>query len=163
MKIGSNSDCSHLYPYFFKTLSPPSILANDGTLEEKPFPTPHIHIAHATQYSLASSPTSTHDGAIRNLHTFIVKKHNTCEAASTRHKFPYVDKWLSNTQINQKLSNYLWKDESVTDAQLTQTLKFRYAQYMGRGECYHMSGEQWAISGEQWAISGEQWAISSEQ
>ncbi len=45
--------------------------------------------------------------------------------------FPYVDKWLSNTQINQKLSNHFWKNKKVTDAQITQTLKFRYAQYMG--------------------------------
>ena len=45
--------------------------------------------------------------------------------------FPYIEKWLSNTQINQKFSNLSWKSENVTDAQITQTLKFRYAQYMG--------------------------------
>lgn len=87
-------------------------LANDGTLKDKPSHTPHtphIQIAHSTPYWLASSPTATHDGAIHNLHTFITKEHNTREATSIRHKFSYVDKWLSNTQMNQKLSNYLWK------------------------------------------------------
>jgi hypothetical protein len=42
-------------------------LANEGTLKEKPTTTPHIHIAHPTPYWLASCPTATHDGAIRNL------------------------------------------------------------------------------------------------
>ena len=36
-------------------------------------------------------------------------------------KFPCVDKWLSNKQINQMLSTHLWKNKNVTDAQITQT------------------------------------------
>ena len=51
--------------------------------------------------------------------------------AFAKNKFPYVDKWLSNDQINHKLSNHFWKNEKVTDAQISQTLKFRYAQYTG--------------------------------
>jgi hypothetical protein len=50
-------------------------LANEGANKEKPTPTPHIHIAHATPYWLTSCPTATGDGAIRNLHTFITKAH----------------------------------------------------------------------------------------
>ena len=53
------------------------------------------------------------------------------EATSSKQKFPYVDKWLSNEQINQKLSNHFWKNDKVPDTQITQNLKFRYAQYMG--------------------------------
>ena len=94
-------------------------------------PTPYIHTTHPTPYWLASWPTTTHDGAIRNLHTFIIKEHRKCEVDTTKTKFPYVDKWLSYTQIHQKLSNHFWKNEAVIDAQITQTLKFRYAQYMG--------------------------------
>lgn len=45
--------------------------------------------------------------------------------------FTYVDKWLSNTQINQKLTNHFWKKRNVTNAQIIQTLKFRYAEYKG--------------------------------
>ena len=106
-------------------------LANEGTLKAKSSPTPHIHIAHQTPYWLASCPIATHDGAIRNLSTFITKEHETRETTLVKHKFPYVDKWLSNDQINQKLSNHFWKSDKVTDAQITQTLKFKYAQYMG--------------------------------
>ena len=106
-------------------------LANEGALKEKHADTPHIHIAHATPYWLASCPTATRDGAIRNLHTFVIKEHNYREVRTTQHKYPYVEKWLSNDQIHQKLSNHLWKNNQITDAQITQILKFRYAQYMG--------------------------------
>ena len=106
-------------------------LANEGTLKEKPDNTPHIHIVHPTPYWLANSPTSTHDGAIRNLHTFITKEHKSRITALAKQKFLYVDKWLSNEQINQKLSNHFWKNNNIPDTQVTQTLKFGYAQYMG--------------------------------
>jgi hypothetical protein len=106
-------------------------LTNEGTTKEKPEATPRIHIAHSTPYWLAGCPTTTHDGAIRNLRTFITKEHGNRETSLAKHKFPYVDKWLSNIQINQKLSNHFWQDEKIPDTQITQTLKFRYAQYMG--------------------------------
>ena len=87
------------------------ILANEGTLKEQPPATPHIHTSHATPYWLASCPTATHDNVIRNLHTFVTKTYDNREVRATQTKFPYVDKWLSNTQINQKLSNHLWKNK----------------------------------------------------
>ena len=90
-----------------------------------------MHLAHATPYWLASCPTATHDGAIRNLHTFVIKTHDNLEVMTAQNKFPYVDKWLSNKQINQKPSNHFRKNKEVTDVQITQTLKFRYDQYMG--------------------------------
>ena len=73
-------------------------LPNEGTLKEKPTATPHIHLAHATPYWLASCPTTTHDGAIRNIHKFIIKEHNNREIAFAQRKFPYVEKWLTNEQ-----------------------------------------------------------------
>src|ERR1700738_2077621 len=106
-------------------------LANMGTLKDKPDTTPRIHIARTTPYWLASCPTGTHDGAIRNLRTFITKEHENRECALAIQKYPYVDKWISNKQINQKLSNHFWKSKQIPDTQITQTLKFRYAQYMG--------------------------------
>jgi hypothetical protein len=54
-------------------------VANEGTLIEKPIATPHIHIAHTTPYWVASCPTATHDGAIRNLHTFVTKEHENAK------------------------------------------------------------------------------------
>jgi hypothetical protein len=82
------------------------MLANEGTLKEKPTPTSHIHIAHTTPYWLASCPTTTHDGAIRNIHKFIIKEHKNHEMAIAQRKFPYVEKWLTNEHINHKLSNH---------------------------------------------------------
>ena len=77
------------------------ILANMGTLKDKPNTTPWIHIARTTPYWLASCPTGTHDGAIRNLRTFITKEHENRECALAIQKYPYVNKWISNEQINQ--------------------------------------------------------------
>ena len=87
------------------------ILVNKGTLKEKPTNTPHIHLAHATPYWLASCPTATHNGAIRTMHKCIIKEDNNCEIATTQRKFPYVEKWLTNKQINKKLSNHFWKKQ----------------------------------------------------
>ena len=106
-------------------------LANEGTLKDKPETTPHIHIAHATPYWLATFSMATHDGAICNLHTFIMKNHKNQETTLAKQKFPYVAKWLLNEEINQKLSNHFWNSDKIPDTQITQTLKFRYAQYMG--------------------------------
>jgi transposase-like protein len=53
------------------------------------------------------------------------------ELGLAQSKFTYIDKWTSNDQINHKLSNQFWKNPRITNAQITQTLKFRYAQYMG--------------------------------
>ena len=60
------------------------------------------------------------------------------EAGSAKNKFSYIDKWLSNTQITQKLSNYFWRNEKIPDTQITQALKFRYAQYMGNHREKHI-------------------------
>ena len=71
-----------------------------------------------------------------------MKEHNTGETEIAKNKIPYVDNWLSNTQINQKLSNHLWKNNNVTNAQITHTLKFRYVQYMGN----HMKNIFWPLT-----------------
>lgn len=91
---------------------------------------PHTYTSHTLPPigQLANCPTATHDGAIRNLHTFVTQAHKNREIGMAKSKFPYVDKWVSNTQINQKISNHLWKNKHVTDAQITQKLKLRYAQ-----------------------------------
>jgi hypothetical protein len=63
--------------------------------------------------------------------TLLMKDHVNRETTLAKQKSPYVAKWLSNEEINQKLSNHFWKNDKVPDTQITQTLKFRYAQYMG--------------------------------
>ena len=81
-------------------------LPTKGLLKIKPTNTPHIHGAHPTPYWLANCPITTHDGAIYNLCTTITKGHGICETTLAKKKFPYVDKWLSSDQINQKISNH---------------------------------------------------------
>ena len=87
--------------------------------------------SHATPNWLANFPTATRDNAIRNLHTFVTKAHNYREIRTTQNKYPYVEKWLSNDQINQNSPTTSGKYNQISDAQITQTLKFRYAQYIG--------------------------------
>lgn len=40
-------------------------------------------------------------------------------------------KWVMNPSLEVKLSNEFWKNEYTMDAQISQLLKIRYAQYMG--------------------------------
>ena len=87
-------------------------LANMGTLQDKPDITPRIHIARTTSYWLAICPTGTHDGAIRNLHTFITKVHENQECASANQKYPYVNKWIANKQINQNFIQSLLEKQA---------------------------------------------------
>ena len=42
--------------------------------------------------------------------------------------FPYAEKWLSKEEICHKLSNQFLKTPQTMDAQITQLLKFRFAQ-----------------------------------
>ena len=88
-------------------------LANEGALKEKPTAAPQIHIAHATPYWLASCPTAMRDGAIQNLHTFVTKAHNYREVRTAQNRFSFVEKWLSNDQINQKLQPLMEKQQNI--------------------------------------------------
>ena len=107
------------------------VLADEGKHKGKPATTPHIHITHTAPYWLASCMTTTHNGAIHNLHTFTNKEHWKQEFFPAKNKIPCVDKWLSNDQINHKPSNHFSKATCIFDAQIMPILKFQYAQYMG--------------------------------
>src|SRR5450631_3142170 len=99
-------------------------LANNGVLLNKPTNTSRIHTAHTTPYWLNGVPTGTHTGVIRNLQTYVNKEHKNQELKWAQSKFTYIDKWTSNDQINPKISNQFWKNLGITDAHITQTLKF---------------------------------------
>lgn len=53
--------------------------------------------------------------------------------------FPYVIKWLQNTNFHYIWSISLWTSSKVMEAQLTQTLERRYGQYMGS---YHKQNKK---------------------
>jgi hypothetical protein len=46
-------------------------------------------------------------------------------------RFPNINKWTSNPDIDNELSNEFWNNPIITDAQKTTILKFRTEQYMG--------------------------------
>ena len=94
-------------------------LADDGSLLDKFHNTLRIHTAHTTSYWLKGVSTDTHTSTICNLQTYINKEHKNQELRLAQSKFTYIDKWTSNNQINHKLSNQLWKNPKIVDAQIT--------------------------------------------
>lgn len=67
-----------------------------------------------------------------------MNEHNKLTVAKVKH-FHYANKWISNDQIDHKLSNSFWKAQQTTNAQITQILKLKPMQYMG----YHMKNLFW--------------------
>ena len=46
-------------------------------------------------------------------------------------RFPSIDKWTRNPDIDNELSNKFWNNPTITYSQKTSLLKFRTGQYMG--------------------------------
>lgn len=89
-----------------------------------------IHVAHTTPYWLNGVPTREHKGEIENPLTYINKERKN-ELGLAMAKHICIKKWLSNNQINHKLSKHFMKAPSMSDAEITHTLKFCYAEYIG--------------------------------
>ena len=88
---------------------------------------------HWPSYTLLAvyPPTSTqHGGSICNLKNYIEKEHLSALISHAKNTIPSIDKWISNTKIHIKWSNLLWDAPCVTDAQIAQTLTFRYGRYL---------------------------------
>lgn len=49
---------------------------------------------------------------------------------------PYINKWISITNIHHIWSTPFWTSPNVSDAQITQTLKFRYGRFV-ENYCKH--------------------------
>lgn len=43
----------------------------------------------------------------------------------------YIAKWINISHISKILSSHFWTTPKCTSAQMTQSMKFKYAQYMG--------------------------------
>jgi hypothetical protein len=92
-------------------------LANVDITEYKIIHALHKHTTHPCR--LVGPPSTMHDEAIWSLHTFINKEHMIRETAMGKHEFTYVNMWVSNEQINHKLSNSFRKARGIHNAQIT--------------------------------------------
>ena len=59
------------------------------------------------------------------------KWHRSYTIFSSTHAYPYVSKWLNDSQIHQPWSNLFGDSKFITDAQISQSLKLSYIHYMG--------------------------------
>jgi hypothetical protein len=86
--------------------------------------------AHSTPYWWCRDDDHPFKGPIRHLKSYLKKleKEENEELAKT---FDNINKWINNPLIDNKISNNLWTNPTITDAQIIQLLKFRYGQYMG--------------------------------
>jgi hypothetical protein len=107
-------------------------LAKEGSKidPENDMPTQAHENAHSTPYWWCKEDDHPYKGPIRHLKPYLetVEKKKTDVLAKI---FDNINKWLNNPHINQKISNNLWTNPTITDVQITQFLKFRYGQYMG--------------------------------
>jgi ribonuclease HI len=90
---------------------------------------PHEN-AHSTPFWWCRDDDHPYKGPIRHLKTYLkkVEKESNEELAKT---FNNINKWVNDPHIDKKISNNFWTNPTITDAQITQLLKFRYGQYMG--------------------------------
>jgi hypothetical protein len=86
--------------------------------------------AHSTSYWWCRDDDYPFKGPIRHLKSYLEKleKEENEELAKT---LDNINKWINNPLIDNKISNNFWTNPTITDAQITQLLKFRYGQYMG--------------------------------
>jgi hypothetical protein len=85
--------------------------------------------AHSTPYWWCREDDHPYRGPIRHLKPYLEKLEKE-ENEKLACIFDNINKWINNPLIDNKISNNLWTNPTVTDSQITQLLKFRYGQYM---------------------------------
>ena len=69
-------------------------------------------------------------GPIRFLEKHIIKHDRKHKLEVIATKFPIIDKWIANEDIDNELSNEYWTNKYITNYQKTCLLKLRHDQYM---------------------------------
>ena len=92
--------------------------------------------AHSTPYYYQKdwwhSMVKTSDqGPIRFLKKHIIKHDRKYNLEVMATKFPNIDKWVANKDIDNELFNKYWTNKQITHSQKTYLLKLRHGQYMG--------------------------------
>ena len=89
-------------------------------------------VQHITwfQHKITIQTSLKHQPTQHNKEPTSIHKNITQEAYKRKsHKIQICRKWLSNEEVHHKLSKYFWKTPQITDAKITQLLKFQFAQY----------------------------------
>ena len=69
-------------------------------------------------------------GPIRFLEKHIIKHYRKYSLEVIATKFPNIDKWTANEDIDNELFNEYWSNKHITDSQKTCLLKLKQCQYM---------------------------------
>jgi hypothetical protein len=96
---------------------------------ENDIPTQPHENAHSTPYWWCRDDDHLYKGPIRHLKSCLekIEKKNNEELTKT---FDNINNWINDPHIDKKIFNNFWTNPTITDAQITQLLKFRYGQYM---------------------------------
>jgi hypothetical protein len=97
---------------------------------ENDMPTQPHEDAYSTPYWWCREDDHPYKGPIRHPKSYLekVEKESNEELAKT---FDNINKWVNDPHINNKIFNNFWTNPTVTNALITQLLKFQYGQYMG--------------------------------
>ena len=69
-------------------------------------------------------------GPIQHLQKYLIKHNNMFLAEYLGEKFPYINKWTNDSNINNELFITFWTNLQTTEPQIKKLLKFRTRQYM---------------------------------
>jgi hypothetical protein len=111
-------------------------LAKDGNKLPDKSPIHPYERAHPTPYyfhrdNWPSMDQTPDKEPIRHLQPCLQKYEKEHSLKDIAQKFPNINKWTSDTNIDNETSNSFWSHPDITDPQITCILKFRYNQYMG--------------------------------
>ena len=111
---------------------------------------PH-EFAHSTPYYYQrywwhSMDETLDKGPIRFLEKYIIKHDRKYNLEIIATKFPNIDKWIANEDIDNKLSNEYWTNKQIIDSQKTCLLKLRHGQYMDNARKQLFFGREASIT-----------------
>ena len=73
-------------------------------------------------------------GPIRFLEKYIIKHDRKYNLEVITTKFPNIEKWIANEDIDNELSNEYWTNKCIIDSKKTCLLKLQHGQYMGNAK-----------------------------
>ena len=115
-------------------------LAKEGTMKRNyQFAANPHEFAHTTPYYFQKDTWPGRNkrpdkGPVRCLEEYIKKYDRKNNLEILAEDFPNINKWTTNSIIDNEMSNDFWNNLEITDSQKTSILKFRTGQYMGNAK-----------------------------